>query len=157
MPELPPPQNPADGVVATAQGLTDALRRMTLELKQVRAYAVRSRRIIIALAISLVLDIGLTASVSVFAVKAQDATTRANAAVNALHATQVAACQAGNQTRAEEVDLWDHIAAVSQTRKTTPRQRREDEQLLAFIRKIFAPRNCIALYRIRLGGVWQTS
>lgn len=152
MPEsiIPPsPEQGHAGIVATAQGLTDALERMTGELQQVQVYGRRSRRIIVTLAISLILDVAVTIVVAIFAGQANSASTQASATLTQLHRTQIAACRIGNQGRAQEVALWEHIAAVGTTRKTPAKARREDRALLAYIRKIFAPRDCAAIYRLK--------
>lgn len=134
--------------VTTAQALTGALDHMAAELTQVRAYGRRTRRISTALAVFGVFDILLTVLVTIFAVQVHDATTQASATVAELHKTQIAACQVGNQTLAKQILLWDHIAALSITPKTPPKQRKEDEQLLAFVRQTFAPRDCPKIYRL---------
>jgi hypothetical protein len=147
--EVTPPAAQAQaGVVATAQGLTDALGRMTAELENVRAYAQRSRRVIIALAISLVLDVAVTITVGVFAGQVSNATNQASATLTQLHKTQVSACRLGNQSREQEIALWEHIASVGTTSKTPAKVQREDRALLAYIRRIFSPRDCAAIYRI---------
>jgi hypothetical protein len=135
--------------MATAQGLTDALRRMTIELRQVQAYGQRSRRIIAWLSASLVLDVALTVVVALFAGQANHATDQAASTLTQLHKAQISACQLGNQSRTQEVTLWDHIAAAGTTSRTPAKIRREDAALLAYIRRIFAPRNCPAIYRLR--------
>jgi hypothetical protein len=126
---------------------------MTEQLRGVQRSVRRGRQIIAGLAASLVLDVALTAVVSVTAVQAHDASTRAAATVGDLRAAQVAACQAGNQTRAQEVRLWVHLAAVSAPQPgLTPAQKarnaEEVAQLLAYIRSTFAPRDCRAAYAI---------
>lgn len=59
----------------------------------------------------------------------------------AAEAAQVAACQAGNTVRAEQVDLWTFIIRISKPPKTA-----DERQVLAefehHLRVVFAPRNC---------------
>jgi hypothetical protein len=149
-----PPAGPlGSDPLATAQALQNALEGMTRQLSQVQAAVRRGRRIILALAASLVLDVSLTAAVSVAAVQAHSASTRANATVSELHAAQVSSCQAANQTRAQEVRLWVHLAQVSSPEPgLTPKQKAQGEAevtaLLAYVKAIFAPRDCQAAYRL---------
>jgi hypothetical protein len=132
--------------IQTARDLQHALEGMTGQLAGVKADVRRGKRIITGLVISLVLDVALTVVVTITAAQAHDASARANATVGQLHATQVSSCDTGNQTRAAEVALWDHIFALSVTARTTPAERTADEQLLAFIREAFAARNCAQIY-----------
>jgi hypothetical protein len=149
MPEQTPP-GPQESavVVATAKGLTEALGRMTAELRQVQAYGRRSRRIIVALAASLVLDIAVTITVAVFAGQVSRATDQASATLTELHKTQISACRLGNQSREQQIALWQHIATVGTTSKTPAKARHRDAALLAYIRRIFGARNCPAIYRL---------
>lgn len=70
--------------------------------------------------------------------------------VNAVRAAQVSVvqlCQAGNESRAQQVSLWDHLVAISRPPPhETPAQARKrlatTRAFLAYIRKVFAPRNC---------------
>ena len=139
----------------TARALTNALHDMTAELGRVKTTLRRSKRVIIAVTAGLLLDVALTVVVSVTAVQAGNASAKANSTVAQLHSTQVSSCRAGNQTRAEEVALWTHLAALSATSGRTPAQRKADDQLLAYIRHTFAPRNCTAVYKLRSGAVAQ--
>ena len=72
------------------------------------------------------------------------------ATVAQLHAAEVSSCRQGNQTRADEIALWDHLDALATGPTTTARQRKEDNELLAYIRLTFAAKDCQAAYR--LGG-----
>jgi hypothetical protein len=51
-----------------------------------------------------------------------------------------AACDAGNQGRAAQIQLWDYV--LSQTKPTTPGDRARIEGFRAYVHKAFAPRNC---------------
>lgn len=132
--------------IQTARDLQHALEGMTTQLAAVKATVRRGKRIIIGLIVSLVLDVALTVGVTITAAQAHEASARANATVGQLHATNVSACDAGNQTRESEVALWDHIFSLTSTSRMTPAQLATDERLLLFIRQTFAPRNCVQLY-----------
>jgi hypothetical protein len=133
----------------TARDLQVALEGMTEQLAQVKTTVRRGKRVIAALVVSLIVDVALTVGVSVTAVQASNASNKANATVAQLHSTQISACRAGNQTRAKEVALWVHIASLPATSRRTPKEQKADEQLLAYIRHTFAPRNCSAVYKLR--------
>lgn len=132
--------------LAAARALQQALEGMTKQLAAVKATVRRGKRVIIALAVSLVLDVALTIGVTITAAQAHDASARANSTVAQLHATQVNACNAGNQTRAAEIQLWNHIASLTVGPQTPAAQRKADEQLLAFVRQTFAAKNCAKIY-----------
>ncbi len=142
-------EDPALDPVGTARDLQRALEGMTGQLAAVNARVRRGKRIMIGLAVSLLLDVALTAGVTVAAIQAHDASSQASATVAQLHAIQVASCNAGNQTRAAEIALWDHIFTLSVSTRTTPAERKADEELLGFIRETFAPRDCVRIYATR--------
>lgn len=137
-----------DDPLGTARALQRALEGMTAQLAEVKASVRRGKRVIAALVVSLILDVGLTVGVSIAAVQANNASAKANTTVTQLHSTQVSACRAGNQTRAEEVALWVHLESLTVTSRTPPKVRKADEQLLAYIRHTFRPRNCVAIYKL---------
>jgi hypothetical protein len=62
-------------------------------------------------------------------------------------ASVVQLCQAGNTSRAQQVTLWTHLVAVSQPppHETAAERRRRAATIrvfIAYVRKVFAPRNC---------------
>lgn len=138
----------ADRLTAALAAMTGQLEAVNKRLDLAEKAARRSRRIIVGLVVSLVLDVTLTILVTVFALQAHNASAQASATVEQLHATQISACEIGNQTLAKEILLWTHLAALSTTSSTTPAQRRTDAELLAFIRQTFKARNCSAIYRL---------
>jgi hypothetical protein len=138
----------ADRLTAALSAMTGQLEAVNKRLDLAEKAARRSRRIIVGLVVSLVLDVTLTILVTVFALQAHNASAQASATVADLHATQIQACQIGNQTLAKEILLWTHLAAISTNAQTTTAQRKTDAQLLAFIRQTFAPRNCARIYKL---------
>jgi len=67
-------------------------------------------------------------------------------------ASVVQLCQAGNDSRAQQVTLWTHLVAISAPPPhETAAQRRQREaltrQFLAYVRKVFAPRNCTSGFK----------
>jgi hypothetical protein len=66
-------------------------------------------------------------------------------------ATVVQLCETGNGFRAQQVTLWTHLIATSQPPPhETAAQRRQRQELiaglLAYVRKVFAPRDCAARF-----------
>lgn len=64
-------------------------------------------------------------------------------------ATTAQLCEAGNQSRAQQVTLWEHLVAVAQPPPhETPAQERQRlataRAFIAYVHKVFAPRNCSA-------------
>jgi hypothetical protein len=62
-------------------------------------------------------------------------------------ASVVQLCQAGNESRAQQVTLWTHLIAVSQpppheTAREKAQRAATIRVFLAYVRKVFAPRNC---------------
>ena len=112
---------PADrDPVATAKGLTDALKGMAAELKRLSDYGRRSRHLILFTLISLALDVALTVVVGLLAVQSHDATVTAQRA----SASNLALCQAGNTARAQNRQLTLTRRATV-IRKVLPRWRLE--------------------------------
>lgn len=61
-------------------------------------------------------------------------------------------CQAGNEARAQQIILWEHLVAVAQQPPhQTPAQQRHRlavaRAFLAYVHQVFRPRNCRALTR----------
>jgi len=70
----------------------------------------------------------------------------------ASRASVVQLCQAGNESRAQQVTLWTHLIAVSAPPPhRTAAQKAARAKLiagfLAYVRKVFAPRNCTARFK----------
>lgn len=142
----------------TARDLQGALEGMTEQLAQVKVTIRRSKRVIAALVVSLILDVALTIGVSGDAVKANDASSKASATIAQLHASNVSACRQGNVTRRQDVAIWhkllgDLAPAAVRTRKV----RAELAGINKLIRKKDTPHNCAAIYRLRATANAQDS
>lgn len=138
---------PSPDPVTAAKRLAGSLDAMTAELRKLRAYGRTNRHLIVATAVSLLLDLGLTL-VLIFTYSAARS---AGQVATAEHANLIAACEAGNQTRAEQVLLWTHLAQISTPPPhATKAQKAKDAQeiaaLLRYIRRVFAPRPCQQVY-----------
>jgi hypothetical protein len=95
----------------------------------------RTWRFTIGLCASLGLDLVLTVVVTVLSLAAL----HANAT---LHSSQLTACAIGNQTRAQQRVLWQHLVAESKTPPTA-----EIKSFLDFVNKTFAPVSCSDVYK----------
>jgi hypothetical protein len=79
------------------------------------------------------------------AVRAVDGQVRSRASV-------VQLCQAGNESRAQQVTLWTHLVAIStppphETPAARARRQKLTREFLAYVRQVFAPRNCAASFK----------
>ena len=68
-------------------------------------------------------------------------------AVRRVQATAAQLCQAGNQARAQQVVLWSHLVVISkppphETVQARNQRVRTTRDFLAYVHRVFAPRNC---------------
>jgi hypothetical protein len=139
---------PEREALATAKSLIEGVRALGEEVKGLRGSVHRSWWYIgVDVALTIVLAV-----VTVIAIHASSDASGARAAASAEHSSLIAACLLGNQTRAQEIDLWDHLAAISkpgpgETKRQIAKGQREVGMLLAYIKATFAPRPCAKLYR----------
>ena len=106
--------SPDREAIDAAAGLTGALESLTGELKRLRAYGRTNRHLIVITFVSIALDLMLT-----FLLVFTYGTARsAGEAAAAQHETLVSACQAGNQTRAEQIQLWQYVLHLGKAPKT---------------------------------------
>jgi hypothetical protein len=148
--ERTPEQVPLQAALTALKDLSSRVVTLTEEVVRLRTYGRRNRWFVV---LDVILTVGLAVS-GLVSVHATDTADRNGVTISQLHATQVSGCKAGNQTRAQEITLWTHLASVSKapphlTRRQIAANRREIAQLLAYIRMTFAPRDCRSLYRIR--------
>jgi len=156
----PGPEPAPQGALERAQALQVSLDAMSETLKAVikrlgsaEKTARLLKRIVIALSVSFCLDILITAGLGWNSVQAHSASDRANATVADLHSAQITNCRAGNQTRAQQVQLWTHLAQESKpapgaTAAQIAKDRQAVDALLAYIGRVFAPVNCAERYRL---------
>ena len=74
------------------------------------------------------------------------------AAVNraaAAAASTIQLCRAGNEARAQQVTLWEHLVSLPGPSGETPAARARRQRLatrfLAYVHAVFTPRNCATL------------
>jgi hypothetical protein len=131
----------------TARELQGALEGMTGQLAAVRKTVRLGKRVIIALAISLFLDVCLTVGVTIAAIQSGDASARASSTVTQLHASQVSACQQANVNRAQDIAIWNtFLDQLSPPAARTPAVTAKLAVINAAIRVKDTPRDCTKLY-----------
>ena len=69
--------------------------------------------------------------------------------VSAASASVTQLCQAGNESRAEQVSLWGYLVTISkppphETRAAARARLKATRAFLAYVQRVFAPRNCQA-------------
>lgn len=139
------PQDP----VAAAGKLSDALDKTTREVRRLNEYGRTSRHLILALMVSMALDLILTAVVAITAVQAHSASERAAAATataKSAYASNYALCQASNTAREQQIGLWDFLLALGKTTQA-PAQVKTVDEFKTYLHRVFAPRDCAALGR----------
>jgi hypothetical protein len=133
--------------ISTAKDLTGALNGMKAELRRLSHRGIINRVLIVIVA--LVAALGIFNSYRVSSVADQAAA--ASSAANQNRVSSITACRMSNITRAEEVLLWAHLAAVSSppphlSARQLAANKAKVAAFLAYTRKVFAPRNCERLY-----------
>lgn len=149
MTEQTPGQNPLQAALAAVSDLADRVAKLTAEVVRLRTYGRHNRWFVV---IDIVLTIGFAFATYV-AVDASAAAGRNGVTLTQLHASQVQGCLAGNQTRAQEILLWEHLARIASpaphlTKAQIAANKHEVAELLAYIKMTFAPRQCRDLYRL---------
>jgi hypothetical protein len=142
-----------------ASALSETLEEIARRLDLYSAFGRRSRRIIIALAVSFVLDVTLTVVLSIVAIQAHG-TASTNAQLveelhvqqTALHAAQLTVCANGNVFRADQNTIWrDFISLITKPAAgEPPAQVAKTDQLamqfLTYVAAVNHPVDCAALY-----------
>lgn len=137
-----PDDKPPGGGAASAQhvaALTKAVEDLAGEASELRGYGQRNRHMIWGLWVSLVVDVVLTAALTVVGVQAW----QANDQADQNRQNQISICQTSNTARAQNAQLWEYVLNAVPPRNDLERQRREEFR--AFMRKVFAPRDCSKL------------
>jgi hypothetical protein len=141
------------GLQAAIEAMSENLQTVTGRLATTEKRELRARRVIRTLVISLILDVALTIGVTVSNIQAHVASDRANSTVAALHASQIGACKVGDQTRADQVQLWTFLTGLSgpapgATPAQIRQQKRITDKLLGFVHDTFKQINCAKLYKL---------
>lgn len=153
------PEEAAARALALASDLSDALAAIAGRLERYSAFGKRSRRIIIALAVSFTVDIVLTVVLGFTALSAHDTANansllvrEVNAAQVALHAAQLTVCGNGNAFRADQNVIWHRFVGILTTPTATSTKAQAAEadklaaQFLGYVGAVNHPVNCARLY-----------
>lgn len=100
----------------------------------------RQRRAIRLLAVSIVLDFILTIGLTVVSVKTNEVARLAQSNKEAV----IANCETANESRANQLKLWQYVFDIPPTVPRTPEQDKRVGEFKVFIDKTFAQRNCHA-------------
>jgi hypothetical protein len=137
-----------DDAIRAADRLAAKVDDLRSELQSLRQFGKRNRHFIWGLAISLVLDVCLSIAIAVLAVTATEASHQASEATslsNRTRDTQLVTCQAGNESRAAQVQLWTYVLDLAaQNPNPPPQQAQRLAQFRTYLSTTFAPRDCTA-------------
>jgi hypothetical protein len=131
---------PGDGALsepelARLEAISDTLDRVSTRIETVAGRERTTRHMTWWLAGSFALDIVLTIVVTILTISAIGQS-------SSLHQSQLAACAIGNQTRTEQLQLWEFLFKLTGGAKTP-----QEQKLLKFVQHTFTPVNCAQVYR----------
>lgn len=127
-------------LTAAVTALHTDLNDLRYDLNSVTLYGTRSRRLIRAAAISIVLDVFLSLGLGWISFQAREASHNAATAIKTN-------CISSNEARLTQIDLWTAVFALPQARPLTPEAAIAYDNLKTHIHTIFAPRDCEALVK----------
>lgn len=128
------PQEP-QGDQPDIAGLRSDINAFRESVDGLRVQATRSSRMVRILSVSVVIELALLALAFFGYNEVSDATDRADRALRA-------GCEAGNDTRAGERDLWAFLLALPSPTPRTAQQEQQVEDLRQFVQVTFAERDC---------------
>lgn len=133
---------PDEDPIEAADRLSASMKSLGNELAELRSYGHRSRTLIGLVAILS----GVILAVAVVAIVAAVNASSANDAAHRNQQTAVSACQAANDSREQNRQLWMHVVDLVTTAQTHPTPA-QAQAITAFKTKInttFAQRDCAA-------------
>jgi hypothetical protein len=149
-------RTPDQNAISAAHNLTGALKGMQGELARLNRFGRRNRHLIWLTFASIGLDVALTILLVFAYGTARNSQVEAHAAravAASEHQSLLYACKLGNQSRAQQVQLWDHLVGIAQAppRETTAQRKarlRTIRSFLGYVRRSFAPRPCRIIYKL---------
>ena len=134
----------ADRAIGIAEKAQETQGEIVRTQRRIVAQQGRQRHFAYALAVSLVVDIAL----SVFLIRLDVGQVHVS---QAIRRSQFAGCAIGNEFRAGQVRLWDHVIVVSAVPPHETAAQREKrlarlESFRAYVAAQFRPVNCARLY-----------
>lgn len=148
---------PAEITAATEalQGLTDRVESLNTNVEDIKDYGRHNRKLIRWLGCVAVVLLLLVGSVIWVAYNANEASDKANAASQRAEAaasvadqngrTQVATCEASNETRAEATELWNSVLDVIASNSDSPQNKAFVAEIRGKVAVTYAPRDCSKL------------
>lgn len=135
-----------DEALVAASRLEESMDELSSQVQALHSYGHRNRSMIRWLAVSLLLDLVLSAVLGVVALQANSASDRATEATSTAAQNQQNAkigCEAANQGRTAQIQLWGYVLDASmQNPKLTAAQRAQLEGLRTYVGQVFAQRDC---------------
>ena len=125
----------ADRLAAAIEKLNADLAEAVVALGKIVQRDRRRVRILIA---SVIFDLVLSVAVGFFAVTAVSAKGQSEENRN----TSRIACQAGNDARAGQIQLWDYVLSVSSNKGQTAEEKARAEAFRSYVKNLFKPRDC---------------
>jgi hypothetical protein len=131
--------------IAVAKELRDIIGQIGRDLETTRTYGRKTRRLSVALVISVAADIVLSLLLGYTVLREHQNS-------DAIRTSQIRACSIGNDGRAAQRRLWDHVLTVSSAPNPgeTAAQRtvrlRQLHDFRLFINREFRPVDCVKLY-----------
>jgi hypothetical protein len=112
-----------------------AAHRLQETVDEITGYRKRTKKLVLGLAAALVVAILVAVGCGYLFIR--------------LHDSDVGNCTAGNQTRAQQLQLWDDLFALSAqdaTSKPTAKTQRLTGEFLDDVKETYAPVNCSTRY-----------
>jgi hypothetical protein len=132
--------------IQAADSLEKAMKSLGSQIEGLKAYGERNRILIQVAVAGLVLLALLLGGLGLVAWQAHTASDKATAATSATaqnEQAQRASCEAGNQARQVQIQLWTYILDLAQrSTQQTPAQRQQLDQFRTYLRTTFASRDC---------------
>jgi len=128
---------PSAVVLDRLDAISTMLDKVSRRIEAVAGRERRTRLLAVGMLVSFALDIVLTVVVTVLSVNALSQ-------ASSIHQSQLAACSISNQTRVEQITLWDYVVQLSSQNPNA--NKAQLSQFEAFVKKTFQPVNCAQVY-----------
>lgn len=127
-----------DAVLGRLEQISSTLDETAKRIEAVAGRERRTRLLAIGMLVSFALDIALTVIVTVLSVNALSQ-------ASSVHQSQLAACAISNQTRVEQITLWNYVIQLSGQNPNADKA--QLAKFEAFVKQTFKPVNCAKVYR----------
>ena len=141
-----------DPVIAVAMELTGSFQAMTGQLERLNGRQDRAdrrdrrlRRVIAGLAVSLCLDLAITAGLGWNTIRQNDIQARQVAIQDGIRASDIRQCQLSNISRGQDIAIWNRLLTIPAS--ATAAQKAEVAALERLVHVKDKPRDCAAAFR----------